>query len=1321
MKRRTRLFCLLVLLFNATMAMAVAGLPQQMVVSADGMRCVAASADGAAVNSASAAHTLSQMFPDADVSQGITPDMFSRLKFADMAPLVTRRGVQYASADDICGDWVSSIASGATTAYYVGEIFGRNVTFEKATDSDSLVIRNLYTADDRMMACYHSESSTITMPKQVINESGAVISKGFTYEDEVTLHINDDGTLSGYVVIKDTEFKVMLEKANGSLAARQVTSENGTAVTKDVRYAVVTNQAKANCLQVKNFGNNGRTVEILLCDRPNVELTYQVCREYIADSQWWVMQVNGYDAATGLPTGSVSYRLQGTVDADDASLIHLNDWAGVASDMQHYFGIYTQTVLTAAADIEFSQNLSPGFVGSGTIDEPYLLSTPQDLMLLASRVNDLYGTKPESDGNAYVYADTYFKLANDIDMTGLRFIPIGRMGNIRFAGHFDGAGHTIRNLDINTGFAGYAGLFGKVASTATLTGIKLDNVVIRTRGNYAGAIVANFEGGTLTDCEVAGADVLMTGAGDTEYHLAHGQYAAGMVGLVDKIMNCVVSDSRVSGSGGYVAGMASVVTSQASHCHGINLDVAASNDVIYESDEDKYSDNLMPSGGLFALLDHAVAQDCSFAGAMGYRGDAEHPVEMDLIDWGERGNADNTTYSGAQYLGGIAGQIIEGSMSRCFVVGRCLGQSQIIMEVFYDWEIDDYSTKYYKQNISGGLVGHLNGKIENCYAVGNLSARMHGGMLAGLASTGSRVENCYYSGSANYGDGIVGEDGGKATVDNCYYDLSFIRGNATSQGRTTPQLTTADGPGFTSDEWTYQEGFYPMLKGYENDPMARLGATAVFTADGESLLGGVSSAAFFNVFDGVKVTSQNGNFLIDGNQMIPVKYGNDLIIIERDNIYYSFTAKAYTPLTFIGEGTEDNPYLIRDKEDFEQFLQRSNDETSYFDGKYFQIVNDIDFEGQTGTYRAQIFKGALNGLGHKLMNLNGGSNMILRNQGTIENVIIDYSCQLLDGFVFLSEGIVRNCVNHATIIQGTHISVGICTQNRGLISNCINTGDVYFPVTNTWAEIAGICDVNMGVIQNCLNLGTLGGNDELPKTLESRYVAGICGDNRGTIVNCVNLGTILNGTAVYNISNKGTSGCYWQNDDGTYGGDIIGDSLALSEICALNMNNPSDAMLAEGDGEPAWENYDEYSLPMPAGIADMDIVKVTAAEVILADGDAVDHVTRNFHVGQPDGVDWSTDVPVLSFAGNDATISGSYDGVVLLTVTSGESSKTIELTLDAIVSGVEQLGVDTAVVTEYWYGIDGRVVIKPTEGDGKIYIVVQRLNDGSLRTLKVIN
>ena len=115
--------------------------------------------------------------------------------------------------------------------------------------------------------------------------------------------------------------------------------------------------------------------------------------------------------------------------------------------------------------------------GSGTIDDPYVITTEAQLIQLAKLVN-----------SGIPYSGTAFQLGNSIILTQ-QFNPIGYSASRYFAAIFDGAGFEVSNLNVtaNPGLASdYLGLFG-YTSGATIKNLSVSGEIA---GNcYLGGIV----------------------------------------------------------------------------------------------------------------------------------------------------------------------------------------------------------------------------------------------------------------------------------------------------------------------------------------------------------------------------------------------------------------------------------------------------------------------------------------------------------------------------------------------------------------------------------------------------------------------------------------------------------------------------------------------------------------------------------------------------------------------------------------------------------------------------------------------------------------
>lgn len=126
------------------------------------------------------------------------------------------------------------------------------------------------------------------------------------------------------------------------------------------------------------------------------------------------------------------------------------------------------------------------FGGEGTAENPYIISDPNDLRLLASLTNQGHGT----------YQNAYYAMSADIDCAGISdYEPIGTLEN-PFSGHFDGCGYSVKNLCINSSDGGYIGLFGYTYN-ASVENLGVSAASIRINASqkcFVGAIAGFFGG-----------------------------------------------------------------------------------------------------------------------------------------------------------------------------------------------------------------------------------------------------------------------------------------------------------------------------------------------------------------------------------------------------------------------------------------------------------------------------------------------------------------------------------------------------------------------------------------------------------------------------------------------------------------------------------------------------------------------------------------------------------------------------------------------------------------------------------------------------------
>lgn len=134
--------------------------------------------------------------------------------------------------------------------------------------------------------------------------------------------------------------------------------------------------------------------------------------------------------------------------------------------------------------------------GSGSVENPYLIGTAQDLVDLGHEMEDW---------------SRCFRQIADIDMNdlpGAETCPIGN-GDLPFSGVFDGGGKAIANFTCTCGGANSLGLFGQVRGyEAEIRNVVLtDPNVDSETSEYVGALVGRLSSGAVLDCRVVDARV----------------------------------------------------------------------------------------------------------------------------------------------------------------------------------------------------------------------------------------------------------------------------------------------------------------------------------------------------------------------------------------------------------------------------------------------------------------------------------------------------------------------------------------------------------------------------------------------------------------------------------------------------------------------------------------------------------------------------------------------------------------------------------------------------------------------------------------------
>jgi Zn-dependent metalloprotease len=321
-------------------------------------------------------------------------------------------------------------------------------------------------------------------------------------------------------------------------------------------------------------------------------------------------------------------------------------------------------VISASKAVEIS--LFSG--GTGTSDDPYLISDALDLVQLGSR--------------SYFW-NKYFRQIADIDLSayaGTSFNVIGDDANA-FTGVFDGNSHTISNLTYTSSTGrDYAGLFGYIGAGGLVKNVKLSDVKINAGNGYYIGGLAGANDGIIENCSIVGGSV----EGDS--------YTGSLVGYDGNTVTNCSADVNVSGVdsiGGLVGANDSGATITESFAEG-------------SVTGDTFVGGLV--GGNYGTIRNSFASNLvwGISGAGGLTGDNYNGTITKSYAFGN--------VSGAILVGGLAGFNDYSQVTDCYAHGSASGDSMV-------------------GGLVG--ENHYGSRITRCYSVGHVTANSNVGGLVG--------------------------------------------------------------------------------------------------------------------------------------------------------------------------------------------------------------------------------------------------------------------------------------------------------------------------------------------------------------------------------------------------------------------------------------------------------------------------------------------------------------------------------------------------------------------------------------------------------------
>ena len=350
----------------------------------------------------------------------------------------------------------------------------------------------------------------------------------------------------------------------------------------------------------------------------------------------------------------------------------------------------------------------------------YTITTAEQLAGLAALVNE---------GASFDTKVVY--LGADIDLGYYEWTPIGNAEH-PFTGTFDGRGHVISNLKINTE-SSYLGLFGNVSGN--ISNFTIDNADIYVYDVYQYIGIAC--GYTTKDIK----NVKVDGYIDAE----NSSYVGGVVGYTTAQLFDLSSDTHIVASDyvGGIVGYASVATALYNNLHNTG-------DIVGSSYVSGIAGYISATGTLYV-------EKCTNTGDV----DGVHHV-AGLFGYASGGSASIITdcltssdISAEYYVGAIGGEIVNVPIYSCSNDGSTISASSCFIEndAYYAY-VGGYVGRGYsvekcinnadiiytsRGSYVGGIAGYLDHSVADCTNNGKISAYDYVGGISGYIFSGSSV------------------------------------------------------------------------------------------------------------------------------------------------------------------------------------------------------------------------------------------------------------------------------------------------------------------------------------------------------------------------------------------------------------------------------------------------------------------------------------------------------------------------------------------------------------------------------------------------------
>ena len=775
--------------------------------------------------------------------------------------------------------------------------------------------------------------------------------------------------------------------------------------------------------------------------------------------------------------------------------------------------------------------------GDGTKDNPYKIATADDLLEFADKVNNQHRTS------------AWAELTADIDLSSVcskekgNWTPIGNSSN-EYIGTFNGAGHTISGLYIDSSDNDYKGLFGYVGTGGTVKDLSVSGTV--SGSLYVGGVVGRNRG-SVEDCAFTGS-------------VSGSYYVGGVVGYnisSGNVINCT-NTGDVSGTSNYVGG------------------VVGDND-------DGHVTNCYNTGKVTGSSDYSY-----IGGVVGYNsGSVTNCYNIDEV-------------SGYRYVGGVVGDN-SGTVENCYNIGEVSGILRPVGGVVGNNGGTNPSVTgcYFLQTI--GVNESLQGiggdkhipTGATAEPVDDLDELCEKFKDDDTWTTSPFCEHPVLKANPEGGLGTATHPYEIKTIDQLETFRDIVHGANNQTADTDAHAVLMDDIdlseicGESAGNWT------PIGNSEEN------AYTGTFDGAGHTISGlyiNDSTANYQGLFGYLSTDGDNigtvQNLTVDGTVSGSGDYVGGIVGYNSSgtvtNCAFSGSVSGSKSVGgVVGENSGSNGSVekchntgsVTGSEDVGGVVGHNNDGTvtgCIFSGSGSvsgsNTVGGVVGYNNGGTVTGCIFSGSGSVSGYS--NAVGG--VVGRNfGGTVENCYntgtgtVTGTDDCVGGVVGLNGGTVENCHNIGEV--SGKISVGgVVGDNGGTVENCYNTGKV-----SNGIYVGGVVGYNAvtpqegSSVTNCYNTGSVS---------DGTYTGGVVGLNGASVENCYNTGSVTGSAnsvgGVVGLNSGNVKNCYYQIDKGAtvgIGGTTADDTTTVTKTAAEDFHSGEVAYLLQSkQTTPVW-------------------------------------------------------------------------------------------------------------------------------------------------------